>query len=173
MNFFIPLLLSVYLLSSTGNKNTPIHDKTRAHLPEVFATFEQVLSRLPAYPKDTLTAIEFPGEGGEVVVYHSGKENLLIQAVLYGEMGKINYFYLVDNQMRHQLTKVTQYNYDKPMYMDNIKMDSTIQYISYLPEVNYFDSNLILIKDNSIALELKSTSESLFKEIISQADLRK
>lgn len=175
MKYHLLCYLFLTLASCTESRSSTNKEQggIPGNAPDTFSEFEKAWTNLEHYTKDTLKTIEFPGEGGEVIVYHSQAEHLLMQVFIYGTTGKINYFYLLDKKLNHKLTKIVRYYYDRPFTETNMQIDSTINYINYLPGISYFDSNRILIKDTSITSALKTESESLFKDIISKTDLHK
>lgn len=145
-HFFISFVF-IALFSCTGNRNgsNPVQTGTPANKPESINDLEQIFNNLEHYTKDTLT-IEFPGEGGEVIVYHAKADNLLMQVFIYGAMGKVNYLYLLDKKLDPKLTKISRYYYDGPFTETDVQIDSTINYINYQPGIKYLDGNLAPLK---------------------------
>lgn len=174
MKYHLLCYIFITLASCTESRNTANKEQNDIpdNAPDTFSEFEKVWTNLEHYTKDTLT-IEFPGEGGEAIVYHAKADNLLMQVFIYGAMGKVNYLYLLDKKLAPKLTKITRYYYDRPFTETDMQIDSTINYISYLPGVKYLDGNQASLKDTSEAVELRAESESLLKDIISKTDLRK
>jgi hypothetical protein len=152
----IALFLMIFLYSCHQNSN------------EKFSVVKEFQETRNHYKIDTITLENISSEGGEVVVYfNKNTSNSVMDFYVYGEMGKLNYTFFTDKDLKYQFVIKKDYRYGAPITDKNMKMDSTIYYLDYKPEVKLFDSNAKEInesqKKNAVKLELDSFFRNTMK----------
>ena len=118
---------------------------------------------------DTFELNEDLIEGGELKVYHDKDFDYVVMDFwLYGETGKLNYTYWTekDGKMKFKFVKQVKYKYDKPFNQKNIKIDTTIYYLSYSElKKKLFDINQTEIRKEKLIDSINTEVESFFKEV--------
>ncbi|KIC64233.1 hypothetical protein [Chryseobacterium taiwanense] len=95
------------------------------------------------FTKDTIDLENVSSEGGELISYFSDKKKFRVfDFFIYGEMGKLNYTYFTDNNLKIKSVIKRDYKYDKPITEENLKIDSTIIYYDYSEKPILLDQNL-------------------------------
>jgi len=95
------------------------------------------------FTNDTISLENVSSEGGELISYLSDKKKFMVfDFFIYGEMGKLNYTYFTDNNLKIKTVIKRDYKYDKPITEENLKIDSTITYYDYSEKPRFFDQNL-------------------------------
>ena len=104
-------------------------------------------------------------EGGTVTVYRQQKKSwLVIDILLYGEMGKVNATYWVDRNLNFMLVRRSELSYDKGIAENEIKVSESTTYLCYTPnEIKGYDNNHIDLT-SSQTNELKKTTDRFFQE---------
>ncbi|HQQ97134.1 MAG TPA: hypothetical protein PLX35_07715 [Cyclobacteriaceae bacterium] len=104
-------------------------------------------------------------EGGTVTVYrHQKKSWLVIDILLYGEMGKVNTTYWVDKNLNFILARRSEFSYDKGIAEKEIKVSESTTYLCYTRnETLGYDSNRKEL-NASQTNEVKKTVERFFKD---------
>ncbi|MCP4053101.1 MAG: hypothetical protein GY739_08540 [Mesoflavibacter sp.] len=108
-------------------------------------------------------------DGGELKVFHDKDfDYIVFDFWLYGETGKLNYTYWTDKNgnLEFKFVKKLNYEYDKPYYEENFKIDSTINYLSYAGmKIKMFDFNRTEIQKAELIDSTKNELESFFKDV--------
>ncbi len=134
---------------------------------ELLKNFEQNKEKFGK--PDTFELNEDLIEGGELKVFHYKSFNyVVLDFWLYGETRKLNYIYWTekDNFMEFKFVKQSKYEYDKPYYEKNIKIDTTIQYLSYSDQkIKLFDFQKKEITESKQIKKTKMELDLFFKEV--------
>ena len=131
-----------------------------------FPIIKEFNSTKSQYLKDTIELENISTEGGELIAYHNNSNNLIFDCFVYGETGKLNYTYFTDKKMKIKFVIKKDYNYDRPITDENIKIDSTIYYINFENQSTIYDKKGIKIKNNLLRDSLISDVNNFMKETI-------
>ncbi|HNP76050.1 MAG: hypothetical protein U0289_12280 [Cyclobacteriaceae bacterium] len=118
-----------------------------------------------SFSTDSFDLVGHSTEGGTVTVYRQQKKSwLVIDILLYGEMGKINTTYWVDKNLTFMLVRRSEFSYDKGIAEKEIKVSESTTYLCYTPnETLGYDSNRKEL-NTSQTNELKKTTDRFFQE---------
>ena len=126
---------------------------------------------------DTFELNDHSTDGGELKVFHDKDfDYIVFDFWLYGEIGKLNYTYWTDKNgnMEFKFVKKLNYEYDKPYYEENFKIDSTISYLSYSGmKIRMFDLNRNEIQKAELIDSTKNELESFFKDVTKEIEIIK
>ncbi len=118
---------------------------------------------------DTFELNDHSTNGGELKVFHDKDfDYIVFDFWLYGETGKLNYTYWTDKNrnMEFKFVKKLNYEYNKPYYEEDFKIDSTICYLSYSGmKSRMFDLNRNEIQKVELIDSTKNELESFFKDV--------
>jgi len=132
-----------------------------------FDLIENFETNKTKFNTDTFELNEHSTDGGELIVFHSCKMNyLVLDFWLYGETGKLNYTYWTDKEFKFKFIKQVKYEYDKPYYEDNFKIDTNTNYLSYSnPEIKLFDKDKNEITDKRMIETKEKELKSFFNDV--------
>lgn len=118
---------------------------------------------------DTFELNDHSTDGGELKVFHDKNfDYVVLDFWLYGETGKLNYTYWTEKggNMEFKFVKQLKYEYDKPYYEEDFKIDSTTQYLSYSDQkVKLFDLYKKEITESEQIEKTKTELESFFRDV--------
>ena len=116
---------------------------------------------------DTLKLNNHSTDGGELKVFHNSKSDyVVLDFWLFGETGRLNYTYWTDKDFNFKIVKKSNYEYDKPYYVDGLKTDSTIYYLSYSDSKSrLFDINKLEVTKEKLIDSIKMELELFFKDV--------
>lgn len=119
------------------------------------------------FNKDIFELNEHSTDGGELIVYHSNELNyIVLDFWLFGETGKLNYTYWTNNELKFKFIKQVKYEYDKPYYEENFKIDTIRNYLSYPDSgLKLYDKNKIEINDKILIETKRKELESFFNDV--------
>ena len=140
-----------------------------------FDLIQNFETELMEFNTDTFILSEHSTDGGELIVFHTNKLNyIVLDFWLYGESGKLNYTYWTNKELKFKFIKQVKYEYDKPYYEENFKIDTITNYISYLnTETKLYDKNKNEI-NNEVLIEIKKKElESFFVDVTKGIEIMK
>ena len=102
------------------------------------------------YAVDTIELENVSGEGGELISYHNDSGQLVLDFFIYGETGKLNYTFFTNKKLEYHFAVKKNYQYNRPIYEHDLKIDSTINYVKNSPLPKLFDQNGLEIQDKKM-----------------------
>jgi hypothetical protein len=97
---------------------------------ELIEDFEQ---NKTTFTKDSFDIYELSTDGGQLTAFHHNDKDYVVSDIwLFGETGKVHVMYWTDKQLTTKLVKRTYFEYDKPYYEKNFKIEETTEYYSFI-----------------------------------------
>lgn len=171
MKYLVIFLLTIGLFSCSENKSTDTYKETKTEVKinstiNDFDLLDNFLANKRKFSTDTFEMLEYSANGGELIVYHNNEHDyIVLDFLLYGETGKLNYTYWTDRNFKIKFVKTVDYIYDKPFYEEDFKIDSVTKYITF-SHTNHrlFDSNKNEITNKELIDSTKLVLENFYKE---------
>lgn len=104
---------------------------TSAIIKKIQLNFSVINKQLKHYKKKIKDAPDMSAEGGEVTGYYDKNSLKKIHAVFYGETGRTELDYYLNNQELFFVFRKEIF-YDKPMYLKDSKIKNTVETRYYL-----------------------------------------
>ena len=176
MKKVITILIILSIFSCVEQKKKEIKNaENTISLKSDFDLIQNFEMNKTKFNTDIFELNEHSTDGGTLTVFHSSKMNyLVLDFWLYGETGKLNYTYWTDREFKFKFVKQVTYEYDKPYYEENYKIDTIINYLSYSnSEIKLFDKDKNEINDK-ILIETKEIElKSFFNDVSSDIEIIK
>jgi hypothetical protein len=97
---------------------------------ELIEDFEQ---NKTTFTKDSFDIFELSTDGGQLTTFRNNdKDYVVLDVWLFGEIGKVHATYWTDKQLTTKLVKRTYFEYDKPYYEKDFKIEETTEYYSFV-----------------------------------------
>lgn len=117
-----------------------------------------------AYIVDTIALENVSVEGGELISYHNNADQLVLDFFIYGETGKLNYTFFTNKNLDFKFAVKKNYQYDRPIDEQDMKIDSTIIYIENGSNPKLFDKFGVQIQDEKKRDSLIAEMNCFLKE---------
>jgi hypothetical protein len=140
-----------------------------------FDVLEDFIANKIKFTSDTFEILDHSTDGGELIVYHDSEfDYVVMDFMLWGETGKINYTYWTNKDLKFMLIKKVNYEYDKPYYEKGFKIDSVIKYLTYSQTTHkLFDSDKKEITNKELADSTKKELEEFFMDVAREIEILK
>lgn len=117
-----------------------------------------------AYIVDTIELENVSVEGGELISYHNNTDQLVLDFIIYGETNKLNYTFFTNKNLDFKFAVKKNYQYNRPIDEQDMKIDSTIVYIENGSNPKLFDKFGVQIQDEKKRDSLIADMNSFLKE---------
>lgn len=131
-----------------------------------FPTIEEFNTTKKDYKIDTIELENISSEGGELISYHNNSNKLCLDFFIYGETGKLNYTYFTDEKLNIHFAIKRDYKYDRSITDENLKIDSTVNFISYENSPKLYDKDGNEIVDEKLQDSLSLEMKEFLKQIM-------